>query len=130
MPASRASSTAYWISGRSTTVSISLGMALVAGRKRVPSPATGKTALRTGFIRGLCFLLREYTRDGRERRPAGVAAKCGTGCARPAPAGSFGLLFLVAAVGAREIGRGQVETIVLAHLGAAEQLVDALRPGD
>ena len=47
MPASRASSTAYWISGRSTTVSISLGIALVAGRKRVPRPATGNTAVRT-----------------------------------------------------------------------------------
>ena len=33
--------------GRSTTVSISFGIALVAGRKRVPSPATGNTALRT-----------------------------------------------------------------------------------
>src|SRR3546814_10958728 len=49
-PASRASSTAYWISGRSTTGSISLGIALVAGRKRVPRPATGKTALRIGFM--------------------------------------------------------------------------------
>src|ERR1700730_7259997 len=36
--------------GRSTTVSISLGMALVAGKNRVPSPATGKTALRIGFM--------------------------------------------------------------------------------
>ena len=42
MPASRASSTTCWISGRSTTGSISFGMALVAGRKRVPRPATGK----------------------------------------------------------------------------------------
>src|SRR5690348_16468912 len=49
MPASRASSTAYWITGLSTTGSISLGIALVAGRKRVPMPATGKTALRTGL---------------------------------------------------------------------------------
>src|SRR4051794_30255698 len=48
MPASRASSTAYWISGRSTTVIISLGMLLVAGSRRVPRPATGNTALRTG----------------------------------------------------------------------------------
>jgi hypothetical protein len=29
--------------------SISLGIALVAGRKRVPIPATGKTALRIGL---------------------------------------------------------------------------------
>src|SRR6202008_4483658 len=51
-PAASASSTAYWISGLSTIGSISLGMALVAGRKRVPDPATGNTALRTrGGIR-------------------------------------------------------------------------------
>src|SRR4051812_49497598 len=46
MPASLASSTTYWINGLSTMVSISLGIALVAGRTRVPRPATGKTALR------------------------------------------------------------------------------------
>src|SRR5258708_33438005 len=46
-PALIASCTAYWISGLSTTGSISLGMALVAGRNRVPSPPTGKMALRT-----------------------------------------------------------------------------------
>jgi hypothetical protein len=45
MPAATASSTAYWMSGLSTTGSISLGLALVAGRKRVPMPATGNTAL-------------------------------------------------------------------------------------
>src|ERR1700738_4320186 len=45
-PAARASSTAYWISGLSTTGSISFGLALVAGRKRVPRPATGNTAVR------------------------------------------------------------------------------------
>src|ERR1041384_6418466 len=33
--------------GLSTSGSISLGWALVAGRKRVPRPAAGKTALRT-----------------------------------------------------------------------------------
>src|ERR1700739_611970 len=55
MPASRASSTAYWITGLSTTGSISLGMALVAGRKRVPMPATGKTALRTGLGADMLF---------------------------------------------------------------------------
>src|SRR5690242_16173850 len=44
MPAATASSTAYWISGLSTMGIISLGLALVAGRKRVPIPATGKTA--------------------------------------------------------------------------------------
>ncbi len=45
MPACAASSTTYWIAGLSTTGSISLGIALVAGRKRVPSPAAGMTAL-------------------------------------------------------------------------------------
>ena len=45
-PAATASSTPYWISGLSTSGSISLGVALVAGRKRVPMPAAGKTALR------------------------------------------------------------------------------------
>ena len=39
-----ASSTTYWMAGLSTTGSISLGVALVAGRKRVPSPAAGMTA--------------------------------------------------------------------------------------
>src|SRR5438045_416019 len=47
IPAAAASSTAYWMSGLSTTGSISLGLALVTGRKRVPSPATGNTALVT-----------------------------------------------------------------------------------
>jgi hypothetical protein len=46
MPAARASSTAYWISGLSTTGSISLGKALVTGKNRVPRPPTGKIALR------------------------------------------------------------------------------------
>src|SRR5437660_11841689 len=47
MPAPTASSTTYWIVGLSTTGSISFGCALVAGRNRVPSPAAGRTALRT-----------------------------------------------------------------------------------
>src|SRR5688572_3330710 len=47
MPAAAASSTAYWMSGLSTTGSISFGLALVTGRKRLPRPATGNTALRS-----------------------------------------------------------------------------------
>src|SRR5438105_12086245 len=47
-PACTASSTTYWIAGRSTTGSISLGELFVAGKKRVPRPAAGVTALRTG----------------------------------------------------------------------------------
>src|ERR1035437_8803660 len=38
--------------GLSTSGSISLGWALVAGRNRVPSPAAGNTALRTCFFMG------------------------------------------------------------------------------
>src|SRR5213594_4216302 len=45
MPASTASSITYWIRGLSTKGNISLGCALVAGKKRVPKPAAGKTAL-------------------------------------------------------------------------------------
>ena len=45
-------STTCWTTGRSTTVIISFGMAFVAGRKRVPRPATGRTALRIFFIGG------------------------------------------------------------------------------
>src|SRR6202012_5207288 len=53
MPASRASSTAYWMTGLSTTGSISLGTALVAGKNRVPMPATGNKALRTVLTLGM-----------------------------------------------------------------------------
>src|SRR5580700_5000206 len=40
--------------GLSTSGSISLGWALVAGRKRVPNPAAGKTALRTRMVNSDC----------------------------------------------------------------------------
>jgi len=49
-PAATASSAAYWMSGLSTMGSISFGFALVAGRNRLPMPATGKTALRIGRV--------------------------------------------------------------------------------
>src|SRR2546425_3110380 len=42
-----ASSTPYWMTGLSTSGSISFGCALVAGKNRVPRPAAGKIALRT-----------------------------------------------------------------------------------
>ena len=38
-----------WISGRSTTVSISFGMALVAGRNRVPRPGHGENSFTDGL---------------------------------------------------------------------------------
>ena len=50
MPAATASSTAYWISGLSTIGSISFGCALVAGRNRLPRPATGNTAFLIFFM--------------------------------------------------------------------------------
>src|ERR1700716_3587298 len=50
IPLAMASSTPYWIVGLSTRGSISFGCALVTGRKRVPSPAAGKIALRTWGI--------------------------------------------------------------------------------
>src|SRR5437762_11145509 len=62
-PDATASSTPYWMIGLSTRGSISLGWALVAGRKRVPSPAAGKTALRTfAFISQLFYRLAADTR--------------------------------------------------------------------
>jgi len=51
MPEATASSTTYWIVGLSTIGSISLGCALVAGRKRVPRPATGNIA----FLINICL---------------------------------------------------------------------------
>ena len=53
MPAATASSTTYWMPGLSTRGIISLGMAFVAGRKRVPSPAAGMTALRICTVTSL-----------------------------------------------------------------------------
>src|SRR5208337_603424 len=50
MPEATHSSATYWICGLSTTASISLGCAFVAGRKRVPRPAAGNTALRIRFF--------------------------------------------------------------------------------
>ena len=45
IPLASASSTMYWIVGLSTIGSISFGVAFVAGKKRVPNPAAGITAL-------------------------------------------------------------------------------------
>src|SRR5580693_8776750 len=56
-PAATASSTTYWIAGLSTTGSISLGVAFVAGRNRVPRPAAGTTALVTGPMSGMLVTL-------------------------------------------------------------------------
>src|SRR5919107_3170784 len=65
IPAATASSTAYWMTGLSTSGSISFGWAFVAGRKRVPHPAAGKTAFRTRMkprSMGGCPVRRGYHR--------------------------------------------------------------------
>src|ERR1700722_20280256 len=86
MPEFMASSTPYWMRGLSTRGSISFGWALVAGRNRVPSPAAGKTALRTlGIIRTIvseredCEKLgsREDQLPSPGRQRAGVFLKIG-----------------------------------------------------
>ena len=72
-PEARPSSTTYWMAGRSTTSSISLGWALVAGRKRVPSPAAGMSA----FIERLslrCSRAAHDTTDARWRTLRRLAA--------------------------------------------------------
>src|SRR5207302_5441272 len=61
-PAATASSTTYWMSGLSTTGSISLGCALVAGRNRVPRPAAGRTALRTRRLFSVMVRFRNSSR--------------------------------------------------------------------
>ncbi len=66
-PAAAASSSAYWMIGRSTTGSISLGRTLVAGSMRVPSPATGKTTLRTLRMPETSL---DRGAEGHHRRPA------------------------------------------------------------
>src|ERR1043165_6900593 len=72
IPAATHSSTISWMLGVSTSGSISFGTAFVAGRNRVPSPATGSTALRTLFVVmfGLPFYARLYPTPP---RPEGVA---------------------------------------------------------
>src|SRR5687768_4530218 len=63
-PERTASSTPYWMTGLSTTFSISLGEALVAGSMRVPSPAAGKTAVLTSCVSRVADMVgrsREYT---------------------------------------------------------------------
>src|SRR6185369_477909 len=72
-PESNASSMTYWIAGVSTIGSISFGIVLVAGRSRVPKPATGMTAFftfnamskRPAFF--LAHLLGRFTLDAQRR---------------------------------------------------------------
>src|SRR5208282_4000441 len=71
MPAAAASSTANWISGLSTMGSISFGLALVAGRNRLPSPATGNTAL-VSLPNAMEEVLELFFVDHRHTEPAGA----------------------------------------------------------
>src|SRR5690349_10753483 len=91
MPASRASSTPYWITGLSTTGSISLGMALVAGKKRVPIPATGNTALR---MRGVDM---EQPMIHERQTPAGDEGSFGETC--------VGNIYIGAATGSTSVSK-------------------------
>src|SRR5215831_10364195 len=74
-PAASASSTPYWMMGLSTRGSISLGCALVAGRKRVPRPAAGNTALRT-----LDVIASAYKQNWRGFAAAAEARVCRAAC--------------------------------------------------
>src|SRR4029450_13209267 len=67
IPARTASSTTSWIAGVSITGSISLGVAFVAGRNRVPSPATGITACWT-FTRATVLASSERCQPIRDPR--------------------------------------------------------------
>src|SRR5580693_8764078 len=55
--------------GLSTSGSISFGWALVAGRKRVPRPAAGKTALRTFMGMRASLVVRRSSLARRLRLP-------------------------------------------------------------
>ncbi len=95
MPARTASSTTYWMAGLSTTGSISLGWALVAGRNRVPRPAAGMTALVTVRFMALTVgplpVSRHGLAAGFAPDRAGAAARPGRAGARSGPAGMLAL---------------------------------------
>src|SRR5579864_8601488 len=80
-PAATASSTPYWMMGLSTSGSISFGCALVAGRKRVPSPAAGNTALRT--LAGISISVRPGGCGAQHLRPAAPARGSPAVCVFP-----------------------------------------------
>src|SRR5471032_3051760 len=85
MPAATASSTAYWISGLSTMGSISFGCALVAGRKRLPRPATGKTAFLIWLMAG-SVIVRFFLARIPLARPTAATVPLHRGWPRPVPA--------------------------------------------
>src|ERR1035441_2261426 len=95
MPEWTASSTPYWIMGLSTMGNISLGWALVAGRKRVPSPAAGKTAFRT--LAGIIYSVApgpECAANWGQTRISGAVCRKFAVCPRFAPRSGTSELFL------------------------------------
>src|SRR5512138_3190631 len=76
--------------GLSTIGNISLGLAFVAGKKRVPRPATGNTAVRISFVTrhspvdGGSMIARRTQVNG--SRFARSVESCSTECHRLAPA--------------------------------------------
>src|SRR3954465_2906669 len=90
-PAAMASSTPYWMMGLSTSGSISFGCALVAGRKRVPQPAAGKTAFPAriepqGEGSGGGASIASVARGPRHRQALGRVSEASVGGQRPCEA--------------------------------------------
>ena len=85
IPEATASSTTYWTSGLSMRGSISFGDDLVAGRKRVPSPATGKIAFRTFFCITLLSFSEKQQLAGQTQACSGVALQWSWALRHPVP---------------------------------------------
>src|SRR6202035_2972160 len=128
------------MSGLSTTGSISLGLALVAGRKRVPRPATGNTAVRMGDLKLVLIgiLLAAVSRGPyggllgalgplEDGRPPGVPGAEFRAAPVPANAVEPAIIALVAAAGVAEAGQQRAER---ARLGSRLHAHAKLRGND
>src|ERR1700680_29211 len=80
IPLAIASSTLYWMAGLSTSGNISFGMALVAGRKWVPSPAAVMIAFRTAGM-----VTEDNLRGGDLLRDTGWPRRVGRACSGGRP---------------------------------------------
>src|SRR5882762_2414837 len=116
--AARASSNAYWISGLSTTVRPYFGLALVAGRKRVPRPATGNTAVRMADLKVVLIGIPSRGPYGsllgalgplEDRRPHAVPGAAFRAAPVPANAVEAAIIALVAAAGVADAGQQRTE---------------------